>query len=156
MLKHEKEAPHFNETMKVLHSEITFFIRTFFFVFLGAIVIIPSYSIILYGVLISLILFVIRIISVKTCTIKSPLKDDEGIMWWMVPRGLAPAVLSILVLSFADQFPEKISRQNALITSELVFIVIIATIVICTVGTYIYLRKSQHQQYVKRETGKGG
>ena len=149
MLKHEKEELHFNETMKVLHSEITFFIRTFFFVFLGAIVIIPSYSIILYGALISLILFAVRIISVKACTIKSPLKEDEGIMWWMVPRGLAPAVLSILVLSFADQFPEKISKQNALIISELVFIVIIATIVICTVGTYIYSRKSQHQQYVE-------
>ncbi len=109
-------------------------------------VLIPHYSVILYGALISLILFAIRIFSVKACTFKSPLKEDEGIMRWMVPRGLAPAVLSILVLSFADQFPEKILKQNAMTISELVFIVIIATILICTFGTYIYSRKLPHQQ----------
>ncbi len=141
ILKQEKDILHFDEMMKVLHSEISFFIRTFFFVFLGILVIIPPHSIILYGALISLLLFAVRIVSVKVCTIKSPLRDDERIMRWMVPRGLAPAVLSILVLSFAGQFPEKIVKQNAEIISELVFIVIIATILICTFGTYLYSRK---------------
>lgn len=138
ILKRDKDEPHFDNTMRALHTEISFFIKTFFYVFLGIIVIIPPFSIIFYGVLISLILFAARIFSVRACTFKSSLKEDEDIMTWMVPRGLAPAVLSILLLSFASQFPENISETNAVIISELVFIVIIATILICTLGTYMY------------------
>jgi cell volume regulation protein A len=141
ILKREKGELHFNSTMKALHAEISFFIKTFFYVFLGLIVIIPHISIIIYGVLISLILFTMRIFSVTACTFKSPLREDEDIMRWMVPRGLAPAVLSILLLSFANQYPEQISRTNAVTISGLVFIVIITTILICTFGTYMYSNK---------------
>jgi cell volume regulation protein A len=138
ILKREKGEPHFNSTMKALHTEISFFIRTFFYVFLGLIVIIPRISIIICGILISLILFTARVFSVRACTFKSPLKEEEDIMRWMVPRGLAPAVLSILLLSFANRYPEQISVAHAATISGLVFIVIIATILICTFGTYLY------------------
>jgi len=140
ILKHEKEVLHFNATLKAFHAEISFFIRAFFFVLLGAIILIPTSSIILYGVLISLTLFAARIISVKACTVRSYLQEDEAIIRWMVPRGLAPAVLSLLVLSAAHQYPEKIMNQNATLISELVFVMIIMTILICTVGTYLYSR----------------
>ncbi|RZN37913.1 MAG: hypothetical protein EFT35_05490 [Methanophagales archaeon ANME-1-THS] len=138
ILKREKGELHFNSTLKALHNEISFFIRTFFYVFLGLIVIIPQTPLIFCGILISLILFTARVFSVRACTFKSPLKEDEDIMRWMVPRGLAPAVLSILLLSFANRYPEHISVSNAEIISGLVFIVIIATISICTFGTYWY------------------
>jgi len=138
---HRMRVVRFDETMKGFHAEISFFIKALALVYLGLIFVISGYSIIIYGAIISLILFAARLLSVRVCTIGSRLKKDRGGMYWMVPRGLAPAVLSVTVLSFANQFPDKILIANAKIISELTFVVILCTILICTIGTYIYSRR---------------
>lgn len=138
IFKRERNEQPFTGTMKTLHSEVSFFIRTFFYVFLGLAVTIPAPKVVICGFLISLILFTVRVVAVSACTVRSPLKEDEDIMRWMVPRGLAPAVLSILLLSYATQYPDQIPGSIAGTISSLVFIVIIATTLICSIGTHWY------------------
>ncbi|HEX59375.1 MAG TPA: hypothetical protein ENF26_04415 [Methanomicrobia archaeon] len=139
ILRHEREILRFDETMRAFHSEISFFIRAFFFVYLGAICSVSQLDVIIHGVLISLTLLAARIVSVVACTMKTNLWEDAAVMSLMLPRGLAAAVLATLVLSFADRFPGGI--QDALAISELTFVVIFVTILMCTVGTCFFLRK---------------
>ncbi|MHC1579333.1 MAG: cation:proton antiporter domain-containing protein [Candidatus Alkanophagales archaeon] len=143
ILRHEREILRFDETMRAFHSEISFFIRAFFFVYLGAICSVPQPDVIVHGVLISLALLAARTVSVVACTVRTHLWADAAVMSLMLPRGLAAAVLATHVLSFADRFPG--GMQDALIISELTFVVIFATILMCTVGTCLFLRRSRSE-----------
>ena len=67
--------------------------------------------------------------------LKASAKDSETLMTVMLPRGLAAAVLASLPLTSgvpnSQDFP------------EIAFIVIIVTIVICTVGVAILKKRAQ-------------
>lgn len=117
----------FEEKIKEFHSEVSFMIRTFFFVYLGLTftmssnfgnflpiypidTIIPpwvtSNSMYLFIITLSVIfvgIFAVRYIGATvTTTVKPDIKEDKPFLYIMIPRGLAAAVLASLPFAIID------------------------------------------------------
>jgi len=133
-----------NKMMKRFHSEISFVIRTFFFTYMGIILLFNNLYLILVGVAISFLLLLIRYGAVLFTTIKAPiLKIDRSVLTVMLPRGLAAAVLVELLV--------ESGIENAILFREIVLTVIVSTVLICTIGIYFlkarYYRESRIQKH---------
>jgi cell volume regulation protein A len=118
-------------TIKFFHGEMTFFIRTFFFVYLGEIFVFKFLNAQFFVVSIALflIIIVVRYASVMLTVTFFPEKQaDRFLMLSMMPRGLASAVLAILPVS------AKISESEQFI--DITFAVIILTNILMTFGVY--------------------
>jgi cell volume regulation protein A len=125
-----------DNNVRDFHSQISFLIRSFFFVFTGLLFSFSSYFSVILGLLLSVIFLGIRFVVVKIATVKSELHEYENLMTIMFPRGLAAAVLASLPLTMLGS-----SYQ---IFPEIAFIVILTTIMITTVGVAaIKKRKSR-------------
>jgi len=147
MLKFRKrfETDHL---LKTFNAEVSFFIRSFFFVYLGLIVVINQ-QLIIYGVAIAAILIIMRFIAVQISTIRMGLAPVErNIARNLAPRGLAAAVLA--------QLPITYGIQNAQVFSDIIFIVILATVIYTTVAVKIASRtkkkhKEEHKENAKKD-----
>jgi len=121
-----------SETIKFFHGEVTFFIRTFFFVYMGMMI---SPEILRVEYLLPAISIVLIIVAARyTGTqllgqVFHEKKEDRHIALAMLPRGLASAVLATLPISANIKGTEHFI--------EYVFIVIVATSAIMTVGVFI-------------------
>lgn len=90
------------ETIKFFHGEVTFFIRTFFFVYMGMMV--TSDVLTLNNMTLSVaflfIIIIMRYISVEFMVrLSGKGKEEKGAFFYMLPRGLATAVLASLPLA---------------------------------------------------------
>jgi len=121
------------EGMKRFESEIAFFIRTFFFVFLGIIATIGSVTFVVLGVILTMLLLAARAGAVYLSTVRSELKDERFILTLVLTRGLAAAVLATLPAQYGLQY------SNFFINFAVV--IIIATAVITTVGAMAFSRR---------------
>ncbi|MEK6957871.1 MAG: cation:proton antiporter [archaeon] len=74
-------------------SEISFFIRTFFFVFLGIVVAVGNTRNFAIAFLLIILLYLARYLVVKASTRNSQYADYSGVLTAINPRGLATAVL---------------------------------------------------------------
>ena len=83
---------------RAFFSQISFFVKTFFFVYIGLLVAITDYFPILLGFLISVAIFLIRPFSVKIGFMPGERRRDKAVMESMVPKGLAAAVLAQIPL----------------------------------------------------------
>lgn len=126
MLKIRKRAGA-DPLFRSFHTEVSFFIRSFFFVFLGLIVAInPVY--IIYGLVISAVLIVVRLIVAQIGTYgMSIARHEKNLVRVMVPQGLAAAVLA--------QLPVSAGIKEAAIFSDIIFVVIITTILYTTIAS---------------------
>jgi cell volume regulation protein A len=134
--------------LKRFESEIAFLLRTFFFVYIGLIVTISNITVVISGVILSLILLLVRFGAVKFATIRcNELVKERPIMAVMLTRGLAAAVLATLPLQYTDvvKYPEAspIFRVLSSIYINLAVIVILATAIIATVGIPLLKRKAE-------------
>ena len=131
MLKTEKRFS-VDNLIRRFQSEVTFFIRSFFFVFLGLIATInPAY--LLYGIAIAAVLILIRIVAVQLGTIKMELtKVEMNTMRTMVPRGLAAAVLA--------QYPVIYGIPGTEIFRDIVLIVILVSVIYTVVASQVLSR----------------
>ncbi|MDH2899998.1 MAG: cation:proton antiporter [archaeon] len=86
------------------HYEITFVMKTFFFVLLGLLLTaIPSnvvYSALSYGALFTLALFALRFLASRISTFKSSFKPERNLILFTMAQGLTPAVLAVSTVSF--------------------------------------------------------
>jgi len=153
----KRERPSFitvDEGLKRFEAEIAFLIRSFFFVFLGLIAILPNpkgatnWNIFVpYGVIVSLLLLLVRYLAVTVATVKSEVRVEKTIMWVVFARGLAAAVLST--------FPSQPKYRDRFNLSELpdapnwyiniALIVILVTALICTLGIFLISRKRKEE-----------
>jgi len=120
--------------MRKFMSQMSFFIRTYFFVYLGLILFIENSMTVLYSVALSLLL-VGRFIGVMFTTFRDPeLSEYSSVLTSMMPRGLAAAIMAQLVASsgiaYSSMFP------------ELIMIVIIVSVVISSVGATLLKRRT--------------
>ncbi|MBT0160059.1 hypothetical protein G4O51_08745 [Candidatus Bathyarchaeota archaeon A05DMB-2] len=124
-----------DEGLKRFESEIAFFIRTFFFVFLGIIATISNVIFVFLGVMLSLLLLAVRIGAVQLSTLGSELRKERSIMSVVLTRGLAAAVLATLPaqygLLYSDQF------------INFAVVIIVSTAIIATVGVIGISRKQK-------------
>ncbi len=118
--------------VRVFHNQISFLIRSFFFVFTGLIFSFTSFYLSLFSVLLSIVFLGIRFVTVRASTIRSDVKNERTLMSVMLPRGLAAVVLASV--------PLTIGIANSQAFPEVVFIVTLATIVMCTAGTVLLRR----------------
>jgi len=115
-----------DDKVRDFHCQISFLIRSFFFVFTGLLFSFSSFMSVFLGLSLTFVFLGIRFVAVKVAAVKSELHDYETLMTVMFPRGLAAAVLASLPLTMLG--PEY------QIFSEIAFIVILTSIIVCTIG----------------------
>lgn len=119
--------------IKKIHNEITFFITTFFFVYLGTIVMFKTFDALFIGIFLSIILIILRYVVVNLFFKPFGLEAKEiQIMSLLSARGLAAAVLAPLPFFYGIEGTENFS--------DIVFAVIICTVLFTVIG-YIYTTK---------------
>ncbi len=122
-----------DESMIRFESELAFLIRTFFFVYIGLTINITNYMTIVYGIIISILLLLMRISATFFATIGSSLKNERQTIIVVLSRGLSEAVLSVLLLEYG--LPYSTMFQN------IAFTVIIITNILCTIGIYTLTKR---------------
>ncbi len=126
-----------DSTFISFQNEISFFIRSFFFVFLGIIITI-NYDYIIYGIAISSILFVTRLAAVEISCIRMKMTSyEKNVMRIMAPRDLTSAVVA--------QLPFIYGLKNAAAFSNIVFVVIVVSVVYTSVFT-VTLKDGSHKK----------
>jgi cell volume regulation protein A len=122
-----------DNNVRDFHSQISFLIRSFFFVFTGLLFSLSSYFSVLFGLLLCVVFLGIRFVVVKMAAVKSELSDYGTLMTIMFPRGLAAAVLASLPLTYGV--------PDSQVFPEIAFIVILTTIIITTVGVGVIKKR---------------
>ena len=89
---------------KAFFRELVFVLKTFFFVYIGLSIPFNNMSALLYGGLITLVLFVMRLLLIKFIIGKKTPSYDKSVMSLMIPKGLAAAVLATM--------PEQVNLQR--------------------------------------------
>jgi Na+:H+ antiporter len=131
-----KNTVSIDDSVRGFHNQVSFLIRSFFFVFTGLLFTFSSFTLVLFGLLLAFVFLGIRYFAVKLSFVKSANKDMERMVTIMLPRGLAAAVLASL--PFISGVP------GSEVFPEIAFIVIFATIIVCTVGI-AFLKKKKKQ-----------
>ena len=132
-LKRTTEA---TELMRRFHSQIFFFVKTFFFIYLGLIVTFDKPNVILVGVILSVLLLFTRYMAVLFTSVGSrTLLSNTGILTVMFARGETAAVLAQIVVAAGI--------ANALLYPDVIVVVIITTVIISAIGIPIFARKSR-------------
>jgi cell volume regulation protein A len=125
--------------MRKFMNQMSFFIRTFFFVYLGLILFIENRMMILYSVGLSLILLFGRYLgTVMTSWRDEELQQNGSLIALMMPRGLAAAIMAQLVATSGI--------MNATLFPDMILIVIITSVLISSIGTSYLRTKTKKQQ----------
>jgi cell volume regulation protein A len=128
-----------HELMKKFHSQMSFLIKTFFFVYLGLMITFTHYSPVLAGIAISLVLLLARYVAVLLTSIRSDiLLENKGLLTTMLPRGLSAAVVAEIVVGSGI--------PNASVYPGIIMVVIVTTVVISAVGIPIFTRTRRTKQ----------
>ncbi len=114
--------------MRKFMNQMSFFIRTFFFVYLGLILFIENQLMILYSVILSVLLLFGRFVGVFLTSLgDEELQRYNSLITLMMPRGLAAAIMAQLVVSSGI--------SNASVFPDIILIVIIITVIITSIGS---------------------
>lgn len=116
---------------KEFFSQIVFLLRTFFFVFIGISVQIERLDWLAWGAIITLVLFVVRIIVVKLVFSKETPLLDKAIISTMIPKGLGAAVIATL--------PLRNEHLDGLIIQSICFSIILFSTIYCA-GLFFLLK----------------
>jgi potassium/hydrogen antiporter len=108
------------------HNQLTFLVRSFFFVFIGLLATLGKIEFIIFGIIAAIILYVTRIGVVKISLGKRFSIFEKKVTTAMIPRGLAAAVVATIPLS--------IGIANAEIYPQIVFVIILTSVIITTIA----------------------
>ncbi len=165
-----------DERIKQFHSELSFVVRTFFFVFLGLVftlslsghmdveTILPGLdalnntgTLFLIGVvLIFLALMAVRYLTTSiTVRLHPESRDDKFAIWLMMGRGLAAAVLASLPFTI-NAFKEGTSYYDMMSPYKdqflnIAFLIIVISVVVTTLGVVFSERKNAKQGPLEQE-----
>ncbi|MBI4214435.1 cation:proton antiporter [archaeon] len=133
---HVPKAFELDHTTRNFHSLVSFITRTFFFVYIGILVSIKEYTSMAIGIAIALSLLAARYMAVYISTGRSRQFTalDKKLITLMFPRGLTAAVLAYL--------PQTMGIQGTANFADIVFTVIVTTVIIYTIGTFVVERKA--------------
>jgi len=108
------------------HNQLTFLVRSFFFVFVGLMATFGQIEYVIFGVVITIVVFIGRAGVVKAVLTKRFSKLDKSVTNSMIPRGLAAAVLAT--------YPITMGLPNAEAYPEIIFFIILSSVIITTIG----------------------
>ncbi|MBK9272051.1 MAG: cation:proton antiporter [Saprospiraceae bacterium] len=117
---------------KEFFSEMVFLLRTFFFVFIGVSIQINRLDWLLWGAVITLALFVVRIFAVKLVISKSTPLLDKATLSIMIPKGLGAAVIATL--------PLQEGHEDGIVIQSICFAIILFSTLFC-VALFFLLKK---------------
>ena len=109
-----------------LHTQVTFLVRAFFFVFVGLLASFAQLEYVIFGVTAAIAIYIGRIIITKSVLVRGFSKLDKRVTSVMIPRGLAAAVLAT--------FPLSMGLPNAEAYPQIIFFVIFTSVLITTIG----------------------
>ncbi len=116
------EVEGLNTSEKAFFSEVAFLLKTFFFVYLGISLELISGWLIQLALILTAVIFLLRIPAVKVTVRKSIPARDASIVAIMVPKGLAAAVLAIIPLQAGVLGGELIKNVTyGVVLSSIVF-----------------------------------
>lgn len=128
-----------DDNVRDFHCQISFLIRSFFFVFTGLLFTLSSLYSALFGILLTFAFLGIRFIIIRLTTLRSNLQSVKTLMTIMFPRGLAAAVLASL--------PLTMGVPNSEVFPEISFIVILSSIIITTLGVVTIKKGAKPSRY---------
>ena len=108
------------------HNQLTFLVRSFFFVFVGLMASFGQVEYLIFGVLVTVAVYYGRILVGKITLTKRFSLLDRAVTNSMIPRGLAAAVLAT--------YPITMGLPNAEAYPQLVFFIILSSVIITTIG----------------------
>ena len=108
------------------HNQLTFLVRSFFFVFVGLMASFGEIEYMIFGIIVTILVFYGRIIIGKITLTKRFSKLDRAVTNSMIPRGLAAAVLAT--------YPITMGLPNAEAYPQIIFFIILASVIITTIG----------------------
>jgi len=108
------------------HNQLTFLVRSFFFVFVGLMASFGQIEYVIFGVLITIAIYYGRTIIGKITLTKRFSQLDRQVTYVMIPRGLAAAVLAT--------YPITMGLPNAEAYPQIVFFIILSSVIITTIG----------------------
>jgi len=109
-----------------LHTQVTFLVRAFFFVFVGLLASFAQLEYVIFGIVAAIAIYIGRIIITKSVLVRGFSKLDKKVTSVMIPRGLAAAVLAT--------FPLSMGLPNAEAYPQIIFFVIFTSVLITTIG----------------------
>ncbi len=112
---------------KFFYAEISFFVKSFFFVYIGLIINFSDFKLILIGLLLSVLLIFIRPLAVLFTSKKGLADKDKAVIEVLSPKGLAAAVLAQVPSHYniprGDQF-------STIVLSVIFFSILLNTILV--------------------------
>ena len=146
----EKIVPNQNivlpEAEKNFFSELVFLLRTFFFVFIGVSIQVNRVDWLLWGAVITLALFLVRIFAVKMVIARNTPLLDKATISFMIPKGLGAAVIATL--------PLQQGHEDGIIIQSVCFSVILFSTLYCVV-LFFLLKKGISMPLYKVVFGAG-
>ena len=113
-------------TDDTMHNQLTFLVRSFFFVFVGLLASFGQIEYIIFGIIATIIIYFGRTILTRISLTKKFSQLDRKVTSVMIPRGLAAAVLAT--------FPLTLGLPNGEAYPQIVFFIIMASVIITTIG----------------------
>ncbi len=130
-----------NPTEKLLFSEVSFLLKTFFFVYIGISIRLDHYKPILIGLVLTIVLFALRILIVRFAIPKRKEAlpaHDMVYMATMLPKGLAAAVLA------------TIPAQTGIPGGENIQNIVFAVILFTTIFTSVLVPVIEGKNFISR------
>ena len=113
-------------TDDTMHNQLTFLVRSFFFVFVGLLASFGQIEYIIFGIVSAILIYLGRLIVTKTTLTNRFSALDRKVTSVMIPRGLAAAVLATFAIT--------LGIPNGEVYPQIVFFVIMGSVIITTVG----------------------
>jgi cell volume regulation protein A len=143
-------------------KEIGFLVRTFYFVYMGSLVVIGGTGALVMSVAIMVGLIIARWISSQIATFRSDLAEYKSYINIMMPRGLATAVMSgyPALLLYQNRNAIAASAYNYLsgqanMFVEISFFVIIISVILTAIGLFVLKRMEIMNEEHGKSEGKG-
>jgi len=108
------------------HNQLTFLVRSFFFVFVGLMASFGQIEYLIFGILVTIAVYFGRIFVGKITLTKRFSLLDRAVTNSMIPRGLAAAVLAT--------YPITMGLPNAEAYPQIIFFIILSSVIITTIG----------------------
>lgn len=123
-----KEKAGMTTSKRFFYSEISFFLRSFFFVYLGLLVGFPSYTSLLVSFGLVLVLFMTRPLAVSAISGKMKRKD-KAFLEVLIPKGLVAVILAQLAL--------QSGIPHAAQFASIVPLVVFFSVLLCTIFVFL-------------------
>ncbi len=113
-------------TDDTMHNQLTFLVRSFFFVFVGLLASFGQIEYIIFGIVSAILIYLGRLIVTKTTLTNRFSALDRKVTSVMIPRGLAAAVLATFAIT--------LGLPNGEVYPQIIFFVIMGSVIITTIG----------------------